>query len=199
MNHQTDLRALWRGLDAGPVPPAAEVQAQARKVLQREKRRLLLTNAGLVATFAFIAGLCTQLEVHMVSTRIGIGLILLSIAVYLVMYNRLLAGLFRPVPELDSKGYLDRLIAAQQQQRVLQRSGLSVYYISLSLGIVLYMVEFVLRMPLWMAILSYGLTLGWIGVSWFVLRPRSIRKQMAVFDEAIGHLQQIREQAEDEL
>lgn len=189
--NQTDFKALWQGLPTGPVPPVEEVIGEAKKLLRKSRMKLLMTNVTLVLTAAFIIILFFNIDIKMMTTRLGILLIVLSIIVYIVVYNRLLADLFRPVQEMDSKAYLKKLIGANKKQQYLQRTALAIYYLFLSIGICLYMIEYTMKMPLWAAILTYVLTLTWIGINWFVFRPRTIRKQQVAFDGVIEKLQQV--------
>ncbi len=196
MSNQTDFKALWQGLSTGPVPPVETVIAEAKKLLRQTKKKMLIANVTLALTAACIMVLYFKLDIKQLTTRLGILLIILSIAVYLVMHNRLLAGLFKPVPGADSRAYLDALLAASKKQQFLQRTVLSLYYVFLLAGICLYMIEYTAKMPLWGAMLSYALTLCWMGICWFIFRPRTIRKQQAGLDAVISKLENMHKQME---
>ncbi len=56
---------------------------------------------------------------------------------------------------------------------------LSVYFIILSLGIGLYLFEYVSKMTRFWGIFTYAITLLWIAINWFYLRPKTIKKQNA--------------------
>lgn len=198
MNSNTDFKSLWQGLATGPVPPVETIIAEAKKVLQQAKRKLLVTNITLALTAAFIVILFFNIEIKMMTTRLGILLVVLSIVAYLAVYNKLLVNLFKPMQEMDSKAYLDKLIAANKKQQFLQRTALSVYYLCLSVAICLYMIEYTAKMPLWAGILTYVVTLAWIAISWFIIRPRTIRKQQAALDTVISKLETISEQGREE-
>ena len=71
---------------------------------------------------------------------------------------------------------------------------LSIYFVMLGLGIVLYMIEYTMMMTTFWAIFAYTLTLAWIAFNWFFIRPRTIKKQQAKLDELIGKFSDISEQ-----
>jgi hypothetical protein len=198
MRDEIDFKALWKGLPTGPVPPVETVTAEARKLLRQNRRKLWLLNGTMLLTLLFLIWVWTHLQTQLFTTPLGISLILLSIIYYVTVYNRSLAGLFRTLPAHDSKAYLETLLRTRQKQVFLQHRVLGFYYIILSTGMLLYLIEFALQMQVWMALLSYGLTIAWIAVSWLLLRPRAIRKQTAVLDGVIGRLRQVLDQMEQE-
>jgi hypothetical protein len=68
------------------------------------------------------------------------------------------------------------------------------YFILLGLGLVLYMIEYALRMSLTGAVLTYGITCLWIAINWFYFRPRIIRKQQQNLNDTITAIENMNKQ-----
>ena len=77
-----------------------------------------------------------------------------------------------PVGKDDPNGHTK----GENKQRVIQTKGLSVYFIILTAGLMLYEIEFAVR-DLTFGLIFYSLTLGWMAFVWFILRKRTIAKQ----------------------
>ena len=96
--------------------------------------------------------------------------------------------------EMDTLHYLQQLLKLKEKQLFLQTTILNVYFILLSLGICLYMYEYTFRMTMLWAIVTYGITLLWIALNWFVFRPITIRKQQKTLNELIEKFEKINNQ-----
>jgi hypothetical protein len=76
----------------------------------------------------------------------------------------------------------------------MQTKMLGFYFITLSLGICLYMYEYISRMTNVGAFFSYLITLTWIGFNWFYLRPKTIKKQQTKLNELISKFETLNKQ-----
>lgn len=94
--------------------------------------------------------------------------------------------------------HLANLLALKKKQQFLQTTLLNVYFMMLSLGIGLYMIEPTGHMTLFWAIIAYGITGVWILFSWLYLRPRQIRKQQTKLNDIIGKFENIQTQLNEE-
>ena len=69
-----------------------------------------------------------------------------------------------------------------------------VFFFFFSVGLLLYMYEYVAFMPLWKAHVAYLSIIVWIMLNWFYFRPKQIRKQQQQLDDIIDRLQHICDQ-----
>ena len=76
----------------------------------------------------------------------------------------------------------------------MQTIVLNLYFIFFSVGLLLYMYEYVAFMPLWQAHVAYLSIIVWIMLNWFYFRPKQIRKQQQQLDDIIDRLQHICDQ-----
>ena len=64
----------------------------------------------------------------------------------------------------------------------------------LTVGICLYMIEPTMRMSLNGQILAYVVTLAWVALNWFYIRPRMIKKQQGKINDLIERFGKLQEQ-----
>jgi hypothetical protein len=176
MDNNIDFKDLWKQQVVSP-PNIEDLFSKLKHFKRVSLRKLILTNVLLIATSVFILFIWYKYQPEFISTKIGIILMILAMGTYLFVYNRL-AGFYKTIDgALSNSEYLQKLISIKAKQHFLQSTMLSLYFIMLGLGICLYMYEYASRMILFWGIFSYVLTLGWIGFTWFYLRPKQIKKE----------------------
>ena len=74
---------------------------------------------------------------------------------------------------------------------------LQIYFIALTLGICLYLYEFVSQLTIHWAIFAYTATLFWVGFNWFYLRPRTLKKDNVKLNEIIKRFENINRQNDE--
>jgi hypothetical protein len=189
MDNQIDLKGLWARQPAVEAPDMAELVAAAGRVKRTMRLRLVLTNVCLVATIGWVGYVGLHYRFRLATTRIGIVLTLLSVVFYVVASNGLLSGPLRADPEEDNAAFLKHLLLIRRRQERLQGVLMNLYFALLTVGVGLYVVEFLVGMRLVWAVVAGGVTFGWILFSWFYLRPRTARKQLVPLKEVIGRLE----------
>ena len=191
MSSEIDLKSLWQQQDTGPAANMQEVLSGAGKLKKNLRKKLLSLNIMLGGTTLFICVVAFYYDYKMWTTITGIIFILLAIISYLAVTNFSLAGLFKDNPSLDNQAYLTNLLIIQKKQRYLQRTLLTAYFILLSAGLALYMIESVLKMKIVYGIIAYTCVTIWIAFNWWYIRPRTIRKQQKELSRMIENLQAI--------
>ena len=103
--------------------------------------------------------------------------------------------LYRTVDEeLSNREYLNELLTVKRKENFMQTRLMNFYFISLSVGIGLYMYEYIQESSLLFRIVAYSTFLLWIGLNWFVFRPRIIRRNKQRLDRLIAGMERIRMQ-----
>jgi hypothetical protein len=59
------------------------------------------------------------------------------------------------------------------------------------------MYEYAIRMTVFYALVTYGVTLLWIGFNWFYIRPKQIKKQQVKINELIAKFEDVNEQLKE--
>lgn len=190
MSTSPDFKYLWNKQEVAP-PDLKDLFEKTRRFRSRHLRKLLLTNILLTATAAFIGYIWYNYHPQMISTKTGMVLVLGAMLSFLFVYNGWLPFLKKVEDSSNTQLYLEQLLKLKEKQRFLQTTMLSVYFLMLSLGIFLYMIEPVSQMSRGWAIFSYGITLLWVCFNWFFIRPRNIRKQEQKINALIADYQAI--------
>jgi hypothetical protein len=71
---------------------------------------------------------------------------------------------------------------------------LTFYFIFLSIGIFLYMIEYAGRGSLLFKIVAYGITFAWMAFNWLYVRVKTAKKQQDAVNEIIGKLEEVNKQ-----
>ena len=175
-NNNIDFRDLWKQQTVSP-PNMEELLSKLKHFKKVSLRKLIITNVLLIATSVFIGFIWYKYQPEFISTKIGIVLMIFAMALYLFIYNKL-ASFYKTIDGNQSNTeYLRKLVSIKTKQQFLQSTVLSLYFILLGSGLSLYMYEYTSRMTILWAIIAYGVTLGWVGFTWFYLRPKQIKKE----------------------
>jgi hypothetical protein len=195
MENNIDFKDLWKKQSISQ-PSINELLAKLKHFKKTSLRRLILTNAMLIATCVLILLIWYYYQPQFLSTKIGIVLNVAIMAIYLLVYNRLFDA-YKELDNTDSNAaYLQKLIAIKTKQKFLQSKMLSIYFVVLGLGTCLYMYEYATMMSFLWGFFVYAVLLFWMGFNWFYLRPRQIVKENSKIDMLIDTFQRINNQLE---
>lgn len=198
MENNIDFKDLWKRQSISQ-PSINELLAKLKHFKKTSLRRLILTNAMLIATCVLILLIWYYYQPQFLSTKIGIVLNVAIMAIYLLVYNRLFDA-YKELDNTDSNAeYLQKLIAIKTKQKFLQSKMLSIYFVVLGLGTCLYMYECASMMSFLWGFFVYAVLLFWMGFVWFYLRPRQIVKENSKIDTLIDTFQRINNQLEADI
>jgi Flp pilus assembly protein TadB len=193
MKEENDFNELWSKQTSSP-PPIDELLSELTKMNSKERIKLILINFLMIATIAFIIFILLYFKPDLITTKIGIVVTILSILIYQFAYNRLFRYL-KPINENQKNSdFLAALIERKEKQKFLQTKMLQFYFLSFSVGLCLYLYEYVVLMPFPWSIFAYVVTLIWIGFNWFYLRPRIIQKEQTKIDAMIQQFEKVNQQ-----
>lgn len=188
-----NLDQLWHNTnEKAPDWQAFTKQMAALEIKKRNEKNKL--NFMLLATMAFVGFIAFAYWPLAWTTLIGIVLTELSMLLYLWQYNRHTTVRHITTETSNARAYLEWLYEDRKRQRYLGRQLMSAYFLLLSTGVLVYMWEFVQRMPGFYGWLAYGVTLGWFALNWFVFRPRIIQKREAALNDLIQQLERLQQQ-----
>jgi hypothetical protein len=184
MKSTTDLKELWKKQETA-IPDTKELFEKINIFKRKNLYALILTNLALLFTSFFICFIWYYFKPETITTKIGIVLAVMAMALYLFVYNRMIPLLVRVGYDMNSSQCLQQLLKFKEKQIFLQNIALNIYFPLLSTGIFLYMLEYTFRMKLPWSILSYIITFSWIAIIWFYFMPRTVRKQQVKINELI--------------
>ena len=197
MSTEMDFKSLWNKEGTSDIPDTKELIEKAGDLKRITRSKLIRLNLFLLATAVFIIYIGFNIDNEKLTTKIGIALMAVAMVSYLAVYNQLMPLLFKSDMQASSHEYLNQLIQIKRKQDFLNKVMINIYFSLLSVGMLLYLLQFTVRMTIVGSILTYGLTFGWIGLSWFYLRPRGIKKKQVPLMEMIAKLKAVDEQLEE--
>jgi hypothetical protein len=188
MKNNIDLKELWDKQELS-IPDTKELFKNIRVFKRKKLYALITTNVALFLTCVFISYVWYAFQPEMITTKIGIVLAILAMALYLFIYNQIIPLLVRTEYDMNSNQYLQQLIKLKEKQFLLQTTVLNMYCMLLSAGFFLYLIEYAFRMKLVWAIISYSVTFLLIAIVWFYYRLRKIKKEQAKVSELINKIE----------
>jgi membrane protein YdbS with pleckstrin-like domain len=156
------IEALWAKHTVDVSISADEMLKQAKKDVSGMRTRSLLNIAGMILSFLAFAALWLFFDFQSLTTHIGISIIIITVAVYIViLYNN-----YRIISNSDFTANPNEFIKSlklYQLNRFSLHNRLYWFYaIALSLGMVLYFFEVFGHMSPWAQILTVVLSFGWM-------------------------------------
>ena len=152
-----------------------------------------VNNLIMAITGSDLSSYPTEFQPKLVTTKIGIVTTIIAMLIYAIAVNKTIS-INKEKFNVDNKQYLKQLINLKNKQRFLQNTMLKVYFILFSIGLCLYLIEYVQLMNLILGIIVYSSTLLWIGINWFYFRPKIIKTQNLKIDELISKIKNINNQ-----
>lgn len=196
MSANIDFKNLWKQQEA-EQPELSDLMLLLRSYKNKGLKRLVLTNVLLVMTMVGLVLIWYYFQPQLITTKIGLITTILAMLIFVLAYNTLFKHYKSASEFVSNSAYLKDLIIIKRKQKFMQTSMLQLYFILLSLGVCLYLYEYVKLMPTVVGLLVYALTLAWLAFNWFYLRPKTIRKQEKKLDILIKKFEMINRQLDE--
>lgn len=197
MKDSIDFKQIW-SQQKSDIPATDQLLKKAAKFKRKQLFQLIILNVPLITTCIFIGFIWYYYQPQLITSKIGIVLTILAMMLYLIVSNTMIPLLRKHNSTVDNQTYLQQLLKFQQKQSFLQKTMMNTYFILLSLGISLYLYEYTSRMKIQWALVTYGITLGWIGFNWFYFRPKIIKKQQIKTNNIIDKFQVVNDQLKED-
>jgi len=191
-NNNITIEDLWQS-KTSQIPNLSEIYNLADKAKRKLLFRTIIINVTYMLTTAFILAIWVNYNPKLLSTKIGICLSILAILSFVLAQNRMLPYLKKENDNINLNDYLIQLKELRKKEHFMQTTMLNIYFAMLSLGILLYMYEYVAKTPL-SILLTYGPTIGWFVFNWFYLRPKTLKKQQIKTNELISKFENLQKQ-----
>lgn len=181
---------LWKKQTVSQ-PNIEDLKNRLKEFKKAALKTMWKVNILLSLTSVFIVFIWIYFQPQFISTKIGIVLTILAMVMYVILYNRLSEHYRNIDTDQSNQEYLQKLILIKRKQQFMQTKGITWYFLLLIAGICLYMYEYASRMNIEFAILTYAITLLWIGFNWFYLRPKQIKKQQQKINSLIEKFEEV--------
>jgi len=197
MSAEVDFKALWNKEEAKDMPDTKELLKKADRLKKLTRFKLIAQSLLLLATVAVLLFAGFRIDHVQVSTIIGLVLMIIAIVSYLIVANQILPMLFKSNIEGTSQEYLNQLIRIKRKNEFINKVMINIYFSLLSLGLFLYSLQFVAKMSTGWATFYYVMVFGWMAFSWFVSRPRGVKRKQKPLNDMIERLEAVNKQLKD--
>ncbi|WP_047419530.1 hypothetical protein [Cellulophaga sp. Hel_I_12] len=193
MDTNIDFKKIWNSQEKD-IPKVEELFNKVDQLKRNSLLKLIIVNFTLLLTIVCIGFIWYYYQPELITTKIGISLCILAMIIFLMPYNSQWSLLSAQDIEPNSKDYVQNLIQLKEKQLFQQTTMLSTYFMMLSLGIGLYLFEYVSKMPVTLAIVVSVTTLLWFAINWFYLRPKIIKKQNTKLNKLLDQFKHLNDQ-----
>lgn len=194
-NNNLDFKRLWASQSV-VTPSIHDFKNQLTKYKNVNIRSLIILNIFLIITVSIIALIWYYANPKYLITKIGMVLSITAMLIFVLSHNTLFKSYNTIDKSLDTNEYAKRLVALKKRQNFILKTMLNLYFILLSLGIFMYMFEYVQKMNLTLAICFYSVIAVWFLYNWFYLRPKQVDKIQMKSSELIKSLNAVHKQFE---
>jgi hypothetical protein len=194
MDNFTELKELWQQTGSKHPINIAETIAFVKGYHKKQVLKTIGAFIMMLATFSIILYVAISYESKLIITNIGFGCVLLAIAGFMLLMTNMVSVFFKKENTTDNNRIcLIQMKKFQQKQSFIHTTGISIYFILLSMGLALSMYE-ITRRNVTFAVGTYIVTGAWIALNWFYFRPRIIKRQKQKVDNIIDRLEKIEQQ-----
>ena len=196
MESNIDIKELWNR-QAVPAADQSEILNKISRFRKSGLKKGIFLDVILVLTILFMIFIWIYFKPQFLSTKIGIIVGILPMCIVVVV-NRKITSLYRSLDEKQSNiDYLNNLLMLKGKETFMQTKVMSLYFILLSFGILLYMYEYTLNSSFTFRLIAYSVLFLWIALNWFILRPVMIKKNRRKMDCLIRQIEKIKSQVDE--
>ena len=192
MDNLNDLKKIWLSADTRALPDAAAMKLEAQKYRSGQlvkKSAIVLMSVLLTVVMGSVV---INYKSVMLTTRLGEALMILAGLLLVVTNMRSVARLYR-VKDMTNREFIAYLEQVQRNRIYYYKNTQVIGMALVGIGLLLYIYEMVSHSILWI-FAGYGLTVGWLAVNWFLIRPRAYRRNARKLDEKMKKMAAISKQ-----
>jgi len=192
MDNLNDLKALWLTAKTDSLPDSHQMVQLIKKF---RNKKLLKIGALVLAAILLTATMIWVMFVYksiMLTTRIGeVCMLIAGIILITTNLNSLLR--FYKLKECSNKEFIQFLEQTRVRQQFYYQKTQVVAMIFCATGLLVYLYEGVYQNTL-LCIIAYSATIIYLAIIWFVVRPRTFKKDGRKIAEQIAKLESIAKQ-----
>jgi len=197
MSNNIDFKALWNKQQT-TAPDVKEIFAKGAELQRRTRNRLIFSSIiPLILTILFISLIWLYYQPQMITTKLGLVLIIGAIAFFIMTSMGYLNLLYKNNTDSNANDFLLHFLKIKQKQESMSTTTMRIYFVLLSAGIALYMIEYAKRGSLLFQLAAYGITFAWIAFNWFYMVPKMVKKQRDKMNAIIERLEEVNRQMEE--
>lgn len=192
MNNFDELRAVWQSANTSNLPGPADMMLLVKKYRNKTVRKKIALIVSALAAAAVMFSVMLLYNAAMPTTRIGEWLVVIAAGV-LAWTNSRSIGRFRQLQNCSNKDFLLFLEKTRQNQLYFFKRTQVIGLACCSVGLLLYIFEFVRGNAL-VCIIAYSMLIVYLLIMWLVVRPKVFKKQSAKLNKLVKQTESLIEQ-----
>ena len=189
-----NIQSLWQSHAVEVKISSEEMLEQAKKEVNSIRTKSLLNIGGMVISFLAISAALIYFEFDSWTTTLGIGIIVLAVAVYTILLYREHRLISRNDFTEHPGAFLTKLHEYQVSRFNLYNRLFWVYVAAISLGFVLFFFETLHNLDTWLQITILLFTVLWMVFCATILRRAFMKREKERIDLLIEKFQRISSQ-----
>lgn len=156
METRYNFHEIWNKKNTD-IPNIKEIKGKASSYRKKQIWATIFQLFSLCISTGMIIWVWFRFPYLNILTKSGMILIFMALLMYIFQNFQKINIISKINPSVNNQEYLNILKTLQKKNFYMQTKGITIYYITLSLGMALYLFEFAMRMSLMGGMLTYGL------------------------------------------
>jgi len=191
------IQSLWQSHTVEVKISSEEMLEQAKKEVGTIRTKSLFNIGGMVISFIAISSLLFYFDFNSWTTSLGIGIIIMAVAIYTILLYREHRLISKNDFTEDPKAFLSKLHEYQLSRFNLYNKLYWFYASAISFGFILYFYEMLGGMNTWTQVVFIAFTIFWMVFCATILRKSFMKREKERIDLLIEKFERISGQLDD--
>ncbi|MXV51942.1 hypothetical protein GS399_13245 [Pedobacter sp. HMF7647] len=192
MNNLDDLRTIWLSAKTDGLPDPDEMKRIVKKFRSQKLRKKWLVIVMSCLLSCLIMAVLAVMHFKFITTYIGGGLMAAS-GLLLAFTNFRSLKRFYELDDCSNLEFLAFIEQTRRNQEFYYKKTMVAILLLCSIGLILYLYEPGSRHLLWLACM-YAALFSYLGIMWFVVRPRMFKRDAEKLEATRKRLENISKQ-----
>lgn len=196
MKEFDNLKEIWNQQKESAVPDVSQIISKAKKEKKSMGNKIILQVAILLFTIVALVIVVSKIEFKMITTFIGIGLMLTTIFIFSLI--RLYQAYKLKCIDLTEspKQVLLKLEQFYAFQQFVATKCMLAYFILLNVAFGFYFIEVMAPMSTMMKTISLIIYIAWMLVAYFIIGKKAKQKEFQKMEDMINSIKKIENEYE---
>ena len=196
MKEFDNLKEIWNQQKETVVPDVSQIISKAKKEKQTMGNKMILQIGILLSTIVALIWVTSSIDFKMITTFIGIGLMLFTIFAFSLIRLYQLYKLKKIDLTQSPKKVLIQLEQFYTFLKLVSTKGALTYFILLNLAFVFYFIEVMDPMSTLMKVIVLTLYTGWMLFAYFILGKKQKQKEYDKIEAIINSIKKVENEYE---
>jgi len=196
MKEFDNLKEIWNQQKESAVPDVSQIISKAKKEKQSMGNKIILQVAILLVTIVALIWVTSSIDFKMITTFIGIGLMLFTIFAFSLIR---LYQLFK-LKSIDLTQSPKKVLLQLEQfyafLKLVSTKGMLAYFILLNLAFVFYFIEVMAPMSTLMKVIVLTIYTAWMLIAYFILGKKQRQKEYDKIEAIINSIKKVENEYE---